>query len=400
MYPRLLNVLKSHSFFLIGPRGTGKSTYLSTLFPEEAATNLPPTWVNLLDPDQEALYMAHPMRLIEQWLQNNAPSSSKNNTTKWIIIDEIQKVPKLLDVVHLAIERYGLMFALTGSSARKLKHGASNLLAGRAFVFHMHPLSFMELGASFDLTYAMEWGTLPKVIQFSNPAEKKRFLRSYAQTYLKEEIQVEQTIRKIEPFRRFLEVAAQSNGTIINFSRLGREANVDSKSVERYFDILCETLIGFYLDPYHASIRKRQTQKPKFYFFDTGICRAIQNTLDVPLLPRSFAYGKAFEHFIILEAIRLNDYFEKSYTFSYLNTKDGAEIDLIIERPGKNSVLIEIKSTDNVDSSDLLALKNLRRGFKNPECIVLSQEKHPRLVDDIEILGWQHGLKRIFNDNL
>lgn len=346
-------------------------------------------WIDLLDPDQEAEYQLSPGRLLERW-------RAADPRPEWIVIDEVQKAPKLLDIVHQAIERHGLRFALTGSSARKLKRGGANLLAGRAFVLHLHPLSSFELGPAFDLAAALEWGTLPKVVALDATEDRKRFLRSYVQTYLKEEVQLEQAVRKIEPFRKFLEVAAQSNGEILNYSRLGREAGVEAKSVERYFQILADTLLGFFLEAYHPSIRKRQLAKPKFYFFDSGACRAAQNALDVPLLARSYAYGRAFEHHVVLECIRLHDALERGWVFSYLRTKDGAEIDLIIERPGKSPLLVEIKSSERVDPADLRNLRELGKDIRAGERLVLCRENAPRELDGISVLPWREGLRRIF----
>ncbi|MBI4677464.1 MAG: ATP-binding protein [Elusimicrobia bacterium] len=384
MYRRHLVIPKNSSFFLFGPRGSGKSTLLQNELPPSKAL-----WLDLLDPDQEAEFQMQPGHLLERW-QAAAPRP------EWIVIDEVQKAPRLLDVVHQAIERHRIRFALTGSSARKLKRGGANLLAGRAFVFHLHPFSSFELGPDFSLADALQWGTLPKAAALQDPEDRKRFLRAYVQTYLKEEIQVEQAVRKVEPFRRFLEVAAQSNGEILNYSRLGREAGIEAKSVERYFQILSDTLLGFFLEAYHPSIRKRQLSKPKFYFFDLGACRAAQNALDIPVLPRTFAYGRAFEHLVILECIRLNDALERGFGFSYLRTKDDAEVDLIIERPGKSSLLVEVKSSDRVDPASLRNLRDFGKAIRGSERMVLCRERSPREADGVSILPWQDGLRRIF----
>ncbi|HAH05753.1 MAG TPA: ATPase [Elusimicrobia bacterium] len=385
MYQRHLKLPKNNSFFLFGPRGSGKSTLLQKEF---SLSN--PLWIDLLDPEQESEFQMHPGRLLERW-------QAADPRPEWVVIDEVQKAPRLLDVVHQAIERHSIRFALTGSSARKLKRGGANLLAGRAFVLHLHPLSSFELGSDFSLIEALQWGTLPKAAALREPDDRKRFLRAYVQTYLREEIQIEQAVRKIEPFRKFLEVAAQSNGEILNYSRLGREAGVEAKSVERYFQILTDTLLGFFLEAYHPSVRKRQLSKPKFYFFDPGACRAASNALELPLIPRTYAYGKAFEHYVILECIRLNDALERDFRFSYLRTKDDAEVDLIIERPGKSVLLIEIKSSDNVDPTGLRNLRDFGRAIRGSERIVLCQERSPREVEGTSILPWQMGLRRIFD---
>src|SRR5690606_7834379 len=223
-----------------------------------------------------------------------------------VVIDEVQKIPKLLDVVHRKIDeskRAGrsLRFILTGSSARKLRRGAANLLAGRADVYALFPLTAEELGESFSLEDALAFGTLPSLLDRDTTASKNRYLEAYARTYLKEEIWNEHLVRKLDPFAQLLEIAAQMNGRVLNFASIGRDAGVDTKTVQSYFQILEDTLLGFFLPPYHASERKRETTNPKFYFFDTGVKRALERMLTVPVLPRTYAYGEAFEHWVILE---------------------------------------------------------------------------------------------------
>ena len=199
--------------------------------------------------------------------------------TRHVVIDEIQKVPKLLDEVHRLIEETDKIFILTGSSAQKLKHGGANLLAGRAFVYHLFSLSCFELKDQFNLDQALRWGTLPKIFSLKEDAEKNEFLRAYSDTYLKEEIWNEQVIRKLQPFRRFLEVAAQCNGKIINYAHIARDVGVDGKTIKEYFCILEDTMIGFFLEPFHHSFRKRLVEKPKFYFFDPGVVRSLARGL-------------------------------------------------------------------------------------------------------------------------
>ena len=384
MFPRIAPITTNNSFFLFGPRGTGKSTLLQSTFKA-----IPCLWIDLLDPDQEQEYTVYPKRILEKW-------QAMKPTPKWIIIDEVQKLPKLLDIVHYAIEKYNIWFALTGSSSRKLKSHATNLLAGRAFVHHLHPLTHLELSESFQLQDALQWGTLPKIYSLEHAIDKKRFLRAYTQTYLKEEIQMEQIVRKMEPFRKFIEVAAQSTTEILNFSKLAREAMIEAKSTQRYFDILSDTYLGFYLDARHPSIRKRQLLKPKFYFFDTGVCRAAQNLLDADVHPHTYAFGKLFENFIVTECFRLNDYFETNFTLSYMHTKDNMEIDLILDKPQEKTIFIEIKSTDRVDPTAIRALKQVQKELPNEIFMVLSLEKEPRCLDGILIIPWQQGLRRIF----
>lgn len=388
MIRRLLNIPKNKSFFLFGPRGTGKTTLIEQVY----LPAYPPDQVwslTLLDPDTEEAYRRRPA-LLKEHIEAMQPRPAL------VFIDEVQKIPQLLDVVHFLIEKYKITFALTGSSARKLKRGGANLLAGRAFEFKLHPLMQVELREDFSLASALEWGTLPGVIAQPDAENKARFLRAYVQTYLREEIVLEQIVRQVDGFRQFLEVAAQTNGKILNYAKIARDAAIDDKTVARFFEIARDTLIGFYLEPFSRSVRKRQAQKPKFYFFDTGVVRAITKELTVPLLPQSYAFGNAFEHWLILEVIRLNDYLERDYTLSYLRTKDDLEIDLIIQRPGLPEILVEIKSTERVDLDDLRHLRAVAPEFPEAEKIVLCREPMARKVDDILILPWQEGLQAIF----
>ena len=344
MFTRLLKLPAAQSFFLFGPRGTGKSTLLRQGLPAGSAETY-----DLLDPVEEDLFNRDPLELERRVAALPAQ-------TKWVVIDEIQKAPRLLDLVHRLIEKTSLRFALTGSSPRKLKRGVSNLLAGRAFVRHLYPLTHRELGPRFDLLHALRWGTLPKVYQLATDEERADFLRAYSLTYLKEEIAAEQIVRKINPFRGFLEVAAQSNGQILNYAKIAQDVGVDPHTVQTYFGILEDTLVGFRLPAFHRSIRKRQQSHPKFYLFDTGIKRALERAFHQSLVPRTTAFGNAFEHFLILEIARLNDYYQNDYSLSYLRTKDDAEVDLILERPGAPLLLIEIKSTARVTERDVAAL--------------------------------------------
>lgn len=384
MINRLIKLLKNNSFFIFGARGTGKSTWIQKVFSE-----IPHLYIDLLDPDEEERLSRSPSSLLTQ-IEALGPS------VRWIIVDEIQKLPKLLDVVHLEIEKHGKLFALTGSSARKLKRGSANLLAGRAFVQYLFPLTAGELGEGFDLDAALQWGTLPKIFSLPEIQDKIRYLRTYAQTYLKEEIVAEQVIRKLDPFRLFLEVAAQQNGEILNFSNIGRDVGANTVTVQSYFQILEDTHIGFLLHPFHTSIRKKQRTNPKFYFFDTGVKRALEGTLTTGLAENTYGFGKAFEHFVILEVLRLNAYLEKDYRMSYLRTRDGAEIDLVLERPGWPPVLIEIKSSKRTDERDIRALQSFKKDMSPAtQAFCLSRDPIPKVIDGIRLFPWKEGLKEI-----
>lgn len=381
MIQRICNLSDSNSFFLFGPRGVGKSTYLEQWVLERSAF-----CIDLLEPQTQSRYALHPELLAGDW---------GTQKTDWIVIDEIQKVPALLDVIQSQIRKQNVKFALTGSSARRLRRGAANLLGGRAFEFHLHPFTHIELGDKFDLLEALKWGTLPYLLDMTNN-NKVRALYSYVSTYLKEEVLVEQIVRKIEPFRRFLEVAAQMNGQILNYAKIARDAGIEERSVSRYFQILDDTLIGFHLFPFDRSIRKQQSKKAKFYFFDTGVTRVLQNKVTLDLKPQSSEFGDLFEQFVILEMIRLNDYYEKHFEFSYFRSKDDVEIDLIIRRPGLPEVLVEIKSKDYFDSDGGRNLRNVRKDFVAPELYVLSNDVHSTLVDEVHYLHWARGIQKIF----
>ncbi len=383
MFKRLINPLKSNSFFIFGARGTGKSTFLKEFFQAEGAL-----WFDLLALDTEEILRKTPSSFSEQL-------ERKKDTLQWVVIDEIQKMPELLNEVHRWIESSPIKFALTGSSARKLKRGAANLLAGRAFVNHAFPLTHLEMGSAFDLSHALHWGTLPRLSQLTAPEEKEAFLRAYAQTYLKEEVWSEQFIRKLDPFRKFLAVAAQSNGEIVNYTNIGKDIGVDTKTVQSYFEILEDTLLGFFLEPYHRSIRKQQRMSPKFYFFDGGVKRALEQTLKQILLPQTYSFGKAFEHFLLTEIVRLNTYKQADYRLSYLKTKDQAEIDLIIERPGGKTALIEIKSKDQVDKRDTEPVERFLSDFKTAEAYVFSNDPREKKIGNVFALPWKKGIETI-----
>lgn len=383
MFDRLINPSKKHSFFLFGARGTGKSTWIQHYF-----SGTPHLYVDLLHPDTEEQLSKYPQKLLA-----NIEAFDKKNVS--VVIDEIQKIPKLLNVVHLCIEKHRTLFALTGSSARKLRRGAANLLAGRAFVFHLFPLTHRELSRAFNLGDVLQWGTLPEIFHLPDVQSKIRYLRTYAQTYVKEEIVAEQIIRKLDPFRQFLEIAAQQNGEIINYANIARDVGVDTATVQSYFQILEDTLVGYMLPPYHRSIRKRQRTNPKFYFFDLGVKRSLDNTLAIGLQENTYAFGKAFEHLVIIEMMRLNHYYEKDYRMSYLRTKDQAEIDLIVERPGLSSVLIEIKSARRVDERDTKSLDRFLPDFGNAEAYVLSNDPVKKRIGRVTLLPWIEGIREI-----
>jgi uncharacterized protein len=377
MFTRILSPLQTSSFFIFGARGTGKSTFLQQHFIDESCI-----YINLLEPETESKYAIKPQLLLNELnALKKAPS--------WIIIDEIQKNPKLLDVVHSLIESKKYRFILTGSSARKLKRGAANLLAGRANVYHMYPLSFEELGKSFILEDVLRWGSLPRLYALSTDREKKSFLNAYVQTYFSEEVRAEQLLRKLEPFRAFLPILGQVSGKIINHKRIADEVGVSSITIQSYFQILEDTLLGFYLPAFHLSVRKSQRLSPKFYLFDTGVKKALEESLDQVASPRTSVYGELFESFLINEIIKLNAYHEKGFRLSYFGTKNNVEVDLILSH-GKTHHLIEIKSKDRVDETEVKALAAIAEGFPNVKRVFyLSQDESLQKIGKIECMNWK-----------
>lgn len=380
---RQLRLPESNSFFLFGARGTGKTTLLKqSPFLNDAL------YIDLLNADQEEQYALRPNLLLEQ--------AEAMDAGRWIIIDEIQKLPKLLDHVHIILSKKDIRFALTGSSSRKLKRGGANLLAGRAFSLSLFPFTAEELGERFDLMEALQWGTLPQVVSYESDIDKKRFLRTYSQTYLKEEILMEQVIRNLTPFRLFLSIAAQMNTQIVNFSNIARDTGVDHKTVQNYYQILVDTNLGFFLEAYDRSVRKVQKQSPKFYLFDMGVKRSLQNMLNVPPEPQTTEFGDAFESWFIRECFTLNHYNETDFTFSYLRTKDDVEVDLIIDRPGRSTILLEIKSAERIDERHVKNLVHFKKDFPKAEYICVGRVAQKQITQGITVLPWRDALSYIF----
>ena len=236
----------------------------------------------------------------------------------------------------------------------------------------------------------MEAGT-DRVEEF----ERRDYLSTYANTYLREEVQAEQLVRKMQPFRLFLEVAAQVSGDIVNYSKVARDIGSDPVSVQNYFEILKDTHLAFELPPFHESVRKRQRKNPKFYLFDLGVAASLRRELTLPMVPGNWAYGRAFEAFIIAEFVRHNHYRRLDWKFSYLRTKDNAEIDLVVDRPGQKRALVEIKSTDRVTRDDIKVFSSLAQDISNSEHFCLSRDRTPQLVENVRCLHWKRGLTEI-----
>ena len=387
MIHRLCKPLLSNSFFLFGARGTGKTRLVQSLFNGRDIKAY-----DLLEDSLATTFNRRP-ELLRSGFLAEPPSE------RWVVLDEVQRCPGLLNIAHKMIEQDDVHFALTGSSARKLKRGGANLLAGRAFVYHLFPLTSFELGDRFDLSDALTFGTLPKLLSLPTNAERKKYLESYALTYIKEEIVAEQLVRKLTPFRSFLQVSAQMSGKCVNHSAIGRDIGADTKTVISYFDILEETHMGFRLEPFHTSVRKAQRMAPKFYWFDSGVRRALENTLDFVPAPGTSYYGDLFEEFVVNEIHRLNSYCETGYRLSYLSTHNsGTEIDVILSKGGGREIIaIEVKSSASAPGEkEVSRLRNAADSCGAKRIFYVSLHPQPYLIAGVRCLFWQDALREIF----
>ncbi|MBI2634124.1 ATP-binding protein [Candidatus Peregrinibacteria bacterium] len=349
MYSRIIRPPSKKSFFLFGPRGTGKTTWLKTNFPKAV-------YVDLLEAELFNDLLANPSR-IEQLI----PPDFKN----YIIIDEVQRVPALLNEIHRLIEKQKLKFILTGSSARKLYHRGTNLLAGRALTFHLYPLTAAELGRDFSLKHSLAFGHLPSTFNENNP---KKYLESYVMTYLEQEIQQEGVTRNLGAFSRFLEAASFSQGSILNVSEVARECAVHRKSVENYFSILEYLMIARKLPLFSKRAKRRLLAHSKFYFFDVGVYRTLRPSgpLDAP----EEIEGIALESLVLQELIAMNDYHGWNYKLSFWKTQTGNEVDFVLHG-SKGFFGMEIKRTSKILYHHLKNLKIFLKDYPQAKGLIL-----------------------------
>ena len=294
------------------------------------------------------------------------------------------------------IDRQKGKFALSGSSARKLKRGSANLLAGRAYTYNLHPLTSVELEADFKLIDYLAFGGLPHIWNIHSAEEKTLYLRSYITTYLKEEVAEEQIVRKLEPFSKFLQVAAQSSGQIVNYKNISKDVGVSDQTVKSYFQILEDTLLGFMIPSFSHSIRKSQGKSPRFYFFDNGVLRALRRTVNQPVSESNYEFGSLFEHFIIQEIKNRGGYMGKDYNYYFLRLASDDEIDLIIDRPGKPLAAIEIKSTTAIKEEHTKVIRRLGPDLGDAELFLLSRDQNSKRFGELKCLHWEEGIKEIF----
>ena len=351
------------SFFLFGPRGTGKSTWLRVARQEAI-------WLDLLDPEAQRLYLARPERLRE--LIAGRPQVGD------VVIDEIQKVPALLDVVHeLAESNKRLRFVLTGSSARKLRRGAANLLAGRLVEARMHPFMAAELGGSFDLQRALQIGLVPLVWNASDPAVT---LRAYASLYLREEVQAEALVRDIGAFARFLESISFSQASLLNLAEVARDCQVGRKTVEGYLDVLEDLLLSFRLPVFSKRAKRLLVAHEKFYYFDAGVYRSLRPT--GPLDRPEEIAGMALESLVAQHLRAWIDYRAAGETLSYWRTKAGTEVDFVVY--GQDVFwAIEVKHAAKISSKDMRGLRAFREDYPEATACLLYMGKERLAIDGV-----------------
>jgi predicted AAA+ superfamily ATPase len=372
----LLEILAQKSCFLFGPRQTGKSMLIRETLPPGTPS------YNLLDQQLWMELSAHPARMREEL-------EAKDLRNALVVVDEIEKLPALLDEVHLLIESRGLRFLLTGSSARKLRHKGVNLLGGRARSRYLHPFSWRELGRDFDLLKALNHGLLPSIYGSTAPAED---LRAYLGSYLKEEIAAEGLTRKVPAFARFLEVAAACTGRMINKTEVANDAKVPRTTVIEYFEILKDTLVGYELPAWKWSQKRKAIETAKFYLFDVGVARALQKL--PPLVPRSPDFGQALEHFLFHELLTWVDTRRPGMDLHYWRSTSQFEVDFILG----GHTAIEVKATASVTLKDLKGLKALGEEGLMKRLLLVCQEPTPRKIGDILVLPWQSFLERLWGD--
>lgn len=385
MLERILKLkeIENDSLFLWGSRQTGKSTLLRALFPNARL-------YDLLKTDVRMAFQLRPALLREE--------CEMLDEGELVIIDEVQKVPALLDEVHWLIENRGLRFILSGSSARKLRRSGANLLGGRALRCTLFPLVSAEI-PDFDVERALNNGMLPRHYLVEDPSKR---IQAYIGDYLQQEIVEEAIVRQLDAFTRFLQVAALSNTEIVNYTNIAQDCAVSAKTVKEYFTILEETMLGFYLSAYTRTVKRRLTLSPKFYYFDVAIPNHLLHRL--PLKKGTDIYGHATEHLVVQELRAFLSYtYGEKMVMSYWRTLDGKyEVDVLISDRTSNEVrmAIEVKSSDNVTSSDTKGLKAFGEEHPDAKLILLSMEERPRMMNGIEIWPVEQFLQRLWDGKM
>lgn len=375
----LLPLLEKKSFFLLGPRATGKSFLVKQQLANQAI---------VFDFLQSELYLrlsAHPWEL-----ESLIDATLEKHPAKFIVLDEIQKVPLLLDEVHRLIESRHLRFLLTGSSARKLKYGHANLLAGRAWTTHLYPLSCSEI-PQFNLDRYLRYGGLPAIYPSDNPEEE---LAAYVQTYLYEEIQAEGFVRKLPQFSRFLKVAALSNGQLLNFAKLASDTAIPASTIREYYSILEDTLLGFMLEPFTKSKKRKAIATAKFYLFDTGVTHTLAQTKTLDR--NTDLYGRSFEHWIGMELLSYLSYRRIRESLYFWRSKHQQEVDFIID----DQIAIETKATQQISPRDIKNLQILQEENICKDYFLISQDTIEKKYENIWCIHWKTFMERLWANEI
>lgn len=378
MYHRIFDIENrlDEAMFLFGGRQVGKSTLLKERFPKAV-------YIDLLNSELKNRYRQHPEEFRESLLRH-APETL-------VIVDEIQKVPDLLDEVHWLMVNKGLFFILSGSSARKLKKSGANNLGGRAIPETLFPLVSAEI-PDFDLDRAIQNGMIPRHYMVANARNR---LKSYIELYLKEEIIEETAVQKVDDFIRFLEVAAISNGEMLNYENVATDCGVSANTVKAYYQILCDTLLGFEVPAYRKVIKRKLSKSSRFFFFDVGIANYLTGRHH--LAPKTPEYGHAFEHLVMQEIVAYLGYKGIEEKLTYWHTYDDIEVDAVI---GDARVAIEIKSADSIQTNHKKGLVEFAKEHPNVKQILVSRDRISRRSGDIDLYYVTDFFKALWNDEI
>ncbi len=371
----------TETFFLWGPRQAGKSTLLRQCYPDGR-------WIDLLKSDEFRRYLTNPEFLRQELEAEGFP------TDRQVVIDEIQKVPALLDEVHWLMENRRISFALCGSSATKVKRGAANLLGGRAIRYELLGMTAAELEGDFDLTRLLNAGYLPRIYQAPRPV---RLLDAYVNDYLVQEVAAEGVVRKLPAFSRFLDAASLSDGEVVNLSNIGAECGVSQHTVKNYFQVLADMLLARWVPSYRARPKRRVIQAPKFYFSDVGIVNRLARRGS--LAPGSELFGRAFENWVCHELSAWISYREFDGQLSYWRLAGGTEVDFVV---GDMQLAVEAKASRNIGSRHLRGLRSISRDHPGiPRRVIVCLEPRVRRTSDgIDILPAEDFARRLWHDGL
>lgn len=375
MFNRILKLplAGKSSIFLFGPRGTGKTSWIKAHLSQEL-------YLDLLDFGLYSSLSANPSRL-----ENLIPKDFKN----WIVIDEVQRIPELLNEVHRLIEAKKLRFLLTGSSARNLKRKGTNLLAGRALRYNMHTLVIQEIGSAFNLSHALQYGLLPIAVTHTDP---KQYLETYVATYLREEVLQEGLTRNIGSFSRFLEIASFSQGQVLNVSEIALELALNRLKVASYFEILEDLLLAVRIPVFTHRAKRKTIAHQKFYFFDTGVYRHLRPM--GPLETQEETDGASLETLFLQSLLAINDYYQLDYKIYFWRTHTGNEVDFIAYGP-KGLHAFEIKRSSQVTSKTLKGLRLFKQDYPVAQLHYIFLGKHQEYHADINAIPFEEALKKL-----